>query len=157
MYSSYPVAQRNNLNSICKLDSFKQAFNQEDSMNNQEGNYLYNYIQHLIEYYGNGKNISELRSIYFKHAGYLRPELAEKRLFKKIGSHINKRSFSFLKNISLKIENKKYHSIIIEKDHLNYVKQLHKSYFSLFPCLHANLLKNSINLVKNFNRYVYCR
>jgi hypothetical protein len=79
LYSSYPVAQCNNLSSICKLDSFKQAFNPEDSRNNQEENYLYNYIQYLIEYYGNGMNISELRSIYFQHVGYLVSFLSYKR------------------------------------------------------------------------------
>ena len=80
LYSSYPVAKCNNLSSICKLDSFKQAFNPDDSRNYQEGNYLYNYIQYLIGYYGNGKNISELRSIYFQHVGYLVSFLTYQRL-----------------------------------------------------------------------------
>ncbi len=71
LYSSYPVAQCNNISTICKFDSFKQAFNPDDSRNYQEGNYLYNYIQYLIEFYGNSRDLTKLRSIYFKHVGYL--------------------------------------------------------------------------------------
>jgi hypothetical protein len=81
LYSSYPVAQCNNLSSICKLDSFKQAFNPDDSRNYQEGNYLNNYIQYLIEYYGNAKNKKRITFDIFQACGLFETRVRRKKTF----------------------------------------------------------------------------
>ena len=159
-YIRNETAQCNNLSSICNLNLFAYNFIKPNGeINDKERNYLYNYLHYLVEYYGLGRNISELGSITFPHAGYIAPYELEKDLIHGLRVFVEmvESDNITLPNRYIYFESKENYSskILIEKDDINYIKQLYTSYNALVPCLKEKYLNHSINLNKNLVRYLF--
>ena len=118
-------------------------------------NHLYNYLMSIISKYKKLK-ISQIRSIYFPHAGVLLPNEIEYDLINKIGSIISKINesnfydqFPFTYNLDL-------HTFLIKRDDIEYIKYLYSSYQSLIPCARELYLdKIDNNISRNLVRYFY--
>ena len=129
---------------------------------NENENYFYNYLQLIIEKVRNGRNISQLGSISFAHAIYLIPDHHEKKLIYDLGSVIenieqnNSNSSAFPFKIFLSSPPfKEGHTFLIQKEDVDYIKYLYKSYNSLIPCAYRSYLKNISSLEGNLVRYLY--
>ena len=145
--------------SICSYNSFKPD---NYKSGKADGNYLYNYLQSLIERNKHGQDIKMLGSIDFTHAAYLKPDILGKKLLNDLGSVIKKineknnsaDSFPFSILLS-EPPHQVGHTFVIENDDISHIKYLHKSYNNLIPCFYEKYLTNITKLDANNIRYLY--
>ena len=152
-----PYYSCNSFDTICSNKPFQIISNKEN-----DENFFYNYLQTLIEKNRNGRDLNKLGSISFAHAIYLIPDHHEKKLINDLGSVIekielnNSNSSGYPFRILLSSPPfKAGHTFIIEKNDVDFIKYLYKSYNSLIPCVYRNYLKNVTKLDDSFVRYLY--
>ena len=160
LYEDSTFYKCDSFDSICKINPLKNNFTpaREDNPN---GNFLYNYINSLIETVRNGRDRNKLGSIAFPHAAVINPDFTEKRLIEDLGLIINdinkpNSNLSFPRNLFLRSPLTDVgHIFIIQREDVEYIKYLYKSYTNLIPCIYQNYLKTIDNVNKNLIRYLY--
>jgi hypothetical protein len=144
--------------SICSINPFQNRF--KIDRNEVNGNYFYNYLQFLIEKNRNGRDAEKLGSIGFSHAAYLNPDHFEKNLIYDLGKKIEmiEKNSSIEFPLSIYLSSPPFktgHTFFIQKEDVDFIKYLYKSYQSLIPCIYNNYLKNIDGLTNNAIRHLY--
>jgi hypothetical protein len=148
----------NSFISICSINPFQNRF--KINQNEVNGNYYYNYLQSLIKKNRNGRDIDKLGSIGFSHAAYFIPDHFEKHLISELGNRIemidNNSSLEYPLSILLSFPpHKTGRTFTIEREDVDFIKYLYKSYQSFIPCIRNNYLKNITTLTSNAVRHLY--
>ena len=146
----FELTNGNSLKTTCPLNPMKT---------NQE-NALYNYVTYLIEIYRGGRNLENFSSMRFMHSLYLVPSDGEKKFISDLGDFIEQFDNGKVVNFpfSLQLKNPtlaKYRMIIIEKENMDYVRYLYKSYNNYVSTISDYFLKNITNIDENLIRYFY--
>ncbi len=139
---------------VCSTNPFKIS-----SVGN---NHMYEYIKSLIENESNGRNIDKLAAINFRRTLTFKPkEEIEIKLIndlKNIIDNSQKISIKFPTEVFVQTNHlKKYgHKFIIQKEDIDYIKFLYKTYKHFFSCLENQYLR-SINssFDSSFVRYLF--
>ena len=148
----------NSISSICALTPFKNKFQANDD------NYIYNYLNFLIDKDLNGREKDKLRSILFNHVAMLIPDYIEKQLMLDLGLIIerikNSTNSTDLFPLTLYLSKPPFthgHSFVIEKTDIELIKDLYKSYVDLIPCIYKSNLQTVAErgIQKNSIRYLY--
>ena len=147
----------NSFNKICSHKPFQISYKSSNQID-----YFYNYLQSLIGKYKKRRDVNKLGSIGFDHAAYLVPDHLEKQLVHDLGSIVdniesnNYNSSVFPLTIFFSAPPFKVgHTFTIQKEDIDYITYLYKSYKNLIPCIHRSYFKNMTNLNKNNIRYLY--
>ena len=147
----------NSYNKICLNKPFQNNFKSISPITN---NYFYTYLQSLIAENKIGRDVDKLGSISFDHAAYLMPKSLEKQLIHDLESVIGNIEANAYNSsvfpLSIFLSSSPFttgHTFTIEKEDVDYIAYLYKSYKNLIPCIYENYLKN---LTKILNiRYLY--
>ena len=138
---------------ICSINPFTFKNSQ-----NQNQNYIYEYINSLIESERKGRDREKLRSIDFRRTLMIKPnDIVETRILKDLKNIITKvdsnLSISYPLDlfIPLALRKKVGYKFLIQKEDIDYIKYLYKTYFDLIPCSYNEQLKDSINTHKMFD------
>ena len=138
-FDSIKDISNTNASSICSIDSLNSTYR------------FYNYIITLVENNRNGRDISQLSSIRFQHKYLLMPNTAEKNLIHKLGSLVQtNKTLNFPLNLTFTNSSRWFR---IEKNDLEYVDYLYKTYTSFIKNVAENYLENITEIDKNLLRY----
>ena len=114
-----------------------------------EANHFYNYLHSLIQKYRNGREINKLSSISFSHAALIPSIDIEIKLINDLNLIIkqieNPDTSSTTFPLKIFVNEPPFvnqgHFFLIEKNDVDYIKYLYKSYNSLIPCAQEGFLK----------------
>ena len=135
-------------NQICSQFPFVFRKKSFDS----DSNYLYNYLMNLLENESNGRNLTKFGGFEFRQAESftrINEELFVDSLEKLVNSIDNSTIFPLY--ISANI----HHIFKIERNDIQYINYLLKSYKMLIPCIYGEYLKTLENIDSNKIRALF--
>ena len=125
-------------------------------------NNFYSYLHSLIKAQQDDRDINQFGSISFAHAAYLIPNNIEKQLIFDLQTLIqrvdedNNKTLKFPLSLYLSEPPfNKGHTFLIDKNDVNYSKELLASYQSLIPCAYHKYIKNLKSLDNTLLRHLY--
>jgi hypothetical protein len=122
---------------------------------------MYEYIKSLIENESNGRNIDKLAAINFRRTLTFKPKREiEIKLINDLksfddNSHTN--SIKFPSEVFVQTNNLKTygHKFIIEKEDIDYIRFIYKTYQRFFSCVNDKYLSSINSFNTSFVRYMY--
>ena len=116
---------------------------------------FYNYIKSIVESNLNGRDLAKLSSIRFDNVLYMSSKSHEARFVSSIGNLIEKVNETTKFPLYLYLSDKNGYSFTVEKEDVDYIRYLFKTFNSFISPVYEMFLKNITTIDTSLVRYFY--